>query len=209
MVAPCATFTLIACVAAWCRAAAAAAWCRATGGAAAAWPWRAAALDVLGWCLDLRFAVCSLLSAVFTVRWDPLGGSRRPIPVGDGSPDTFTVAAACERDRRIIAWIYRTYESPDVDDWRAGLARFGRAACPPHSLLFADGRELKVLELRFVQSTIPGRGYRTLLGVAANGVLGLRIGGPIPLGGLSPACMIKDAFPQFWSPTHPSLTGRQ
>jgi hypothetical protein len=186
MEARCAAFTLIAC--------------------AAAAAWRGAALDVLGWCLDLRFAVCSRLSAVFTVRWDPLGGSRRPIPVGDGSPDTFTVAAACERDRRIVAWIYRTYESPDIDDWRASLARFGRAACPPHSLLFADGRELKVLELRF---TIPGRGYRILLGVAANGVLGLRIGGPIPLGGLSPACMIKDAFPQYWSPTHPSLTGRQ
>jgi hypothetical protein len=196
----CAAFTLIACATAWCRA-------------AAAWPRRAAlsgaALDVLGWCLDLRFAVSSRLSAAFTVRWDPLGGSQRPIPVGDGSPDTFTVAAACERDRRIVAWIYRTYESPDVEDWRASLARFGHAACPPHSLQLADGRELKVLELRVGQGGNPGRGYRTLLGVTADGVPGLRIGGPIPLGGLSPACMIKDAFRQSWSPTHPGLTSSQ
>ena len=178
MAAACAVFVLIAC-------------------AAAAWRWRAAApphaaaLDVLGWCLDLRFAVCSRLSAAFTVHWDPLGRSRRPIPVGDGTQETFTVGASCERDRRIVAWVYRTYKNPDADDWRTGLARFGRAACPPHSLRLADGRELKVLEVRFSH----GRGFRTLLGVAADGVLGLRIGGPIPLGGLSPACMIKDAFP--------------
>lgn len=179
MEAACAAFALLACAAAWRGAA-----------------WRGAALDALGWCLDLRFAVCSRLSAAFTVRWDPLGRSRRPIPVGGGSRETFTVGAACERDRRIVAWVYRTYESPDAGDWRAGLARFGRVACPPHSLRLADGRELKVLEVRFGHCCpTPGRGFRTLLGVAADGVLGLRIGGPIPLGGLSPACMIKDAFP--------------
>ena len=153
-----------------------------------------AALDTLGWLLTLYAGVSRWLSATFTVRWDPLGYSRQPIPT-HSAKDTFTVGTlaagtAGERERRIVAWFYRWHETPDDDDWRACLALFQLATCPAHTLRLESpphrrGVEVEVAEIWLGGAA--GRGSRTVAGARA------RISGPTPLGGLSPARLIKDA----------------
>lgn len=156
--------------------------------------WRLAALDALGWLLALYAAAGRWLSAIFTVRWDPLGRSRRPIPTrAPRGPRAFTVGAASERERRVVAWFYRWHETPDDDDWRACLALFGLAAVPAHYLLLEGGRSVEVAEIRLGEGG--GRGSRTVAydDATVDGRGGPRVTGPTPIGGLSPARLIKDA----------------
>jgi hypothetical protein len=91
------------------------------------------------WCLDALGALLAAhrrlgleVSAACTVTWDPLGRSRRAIPLGGvDAYDAFKVTAApSERARRAVAWFYRWHDAPDDDDWRRCLARFGLSAVP-------------------------------------------------------------------------------
>ncbi len=173
--------------------------------------WCLAALDALGWLLALYAGAGRWLSAIFTVRWDPLGRSRQLIPLRGirRGPRTFSVAGgANERERRVVAWFYRWHEAPDDDDWRACLARFGLAACPTHTLLL-DGdldRAVEVAEIRLGGGG--RRGERTVVATSAarlassGEAAGVDVGdtgvapvsGPTPISGLSPARLIKDAL---------------
>ena len=173
-----------------------------------------AALDALGWLLTLYAGAGRWLSAIFTVRWDPLGRSQRLIPIRGvrRGPRAFSVGGgACERERRVVAWFYRWHEAPDDDDWRACLARFGLAACPAHTLLL-DGdvdRAVEVAEIRLGEAG--RRGARTVVATSAarlapgphEAVLGAgdagatgvaAVSGPTPISGLSPARLIRDAL---------------
>jgi hypothetical protein len=147
-------------------------------------------LDALGALLAAGAAIGAWLSAVFTVYCDPLGRSRRPIPMTPerGCADrSFRVGgAASERERRIVAWFYRWHAAPDDGDWRACLARFGLAACPAHTLLLEGGRAVSV------EICLGAGGRRGSRGLD-DGLGGPRVAGPTPLGGLSPARLIKDA----------------
>jgi hypothetical protein len=173
--------------------------------------WFLAALDALGWLLALYVGTGRWLSAIFTVRWDPLGRSRQLIPLRGirRGPRSFSIAGGTsERERRIVAWFYRWHEAPDDDDWRACLARFGLAACPAHMLLLEGDldRAVKVAEIRLGGSG--RRGERTVVatnavrlassGEAAGGDAGATgvalVSGPTPISGLSPARLIKDAL---------------
>lgn len=155
------------------------------------------ALDALGWLLALYAAAVRLLSMTFTVRWDPLGYSREPVPFYS-TKGAFTVGALAgsnERERRIVAWFYRWHETPDDDDWRACLALFGLPACPAHTLRLvgvSSPKVVEVIEIRLGEG--PGRGGRTV-SVAATDFwrAGARVTGPTPLGGLSPARLVRDA----------------
>jgi len=157
---------------------------------------RFVSLDVLGWLLAFYMDAGCRLSSIFTVRWDPLGRSQLPIPTRGGPeiPQTFTVDAASEHERRIVAWFYLWHETPDDDDWRACLTRFGLAACPAHTLLLGGGRSVKVLKIRL--GSRGDRGARTIAyNDAATDVPGaVHMTGSTPIGGLSPARLIKDAF---------------
>lgn len=171
-----------------------------------------AALDALGWLLALYAGAGRWLSAIFTVRWDPLGRSRQLIPLRGirRGPRAFSVGGgASERERRVVAWFYRWHEAPDDDDWRACLARFGLAACPTHTLLLEGDldRAVKVAEIRL--GGAGSRGERTVVATSAarlassgeaaeGGDAGatrvIPVSGPTPISGLSPARLIKDAL---------------
>jgi hypothetical protein len=162
------------------------------------WCVRLAALDALGWVLAFYVDIGRALSATFTVRWDPLGRSRLPISAHGTpprGPQTFVVGAADERSRRVVAWFYRWHKTPDDGEWRACLARFGLAACPSHTLLFETGRSVEVTEIRLGEGF--GRGSRTIAyntaALTADGQRAGPITGPTPIGGLSPARLLKDA----------------
>ena len=196
---------------AWLRRAAPATklWAQPSGAKAA---WCLAALDALGWLLALYAGAGRWLSAIFTVRWDPLGRSRQLIPLRGirRGPRTFSVAGgASERERRVVAWFYRWHEAPDDDDWRACLARFGLAACPAHTLLLEGARDraVEVAEIRLGGGG--RRGERTVVATSAArlassgeaaeggdaGATGMApVSGPTPISGLSPARLIKDAL---------------
>lgn len=157
------------------------------------------ALDILGWLLAFHVGAGRRLSSIFTVHWDPLDRSRLPIPTRGGPeiPLTFTVDADSEHERRIVAWFYLWHETPDDDDWRACLARFGLAACPAHTLLLGGGHSVKVLKIRLGSNG--DRGARTIAyNDATTDVPGtiriISMTGLTPIGGLSPARLIKDAL---------------
>ena len=154
------------------------------------------AIDILGWLITLYTAAGLWLSAIFTVRWDPLGRSRALIWLqGRGGPRAVQVdGAATERERRVVAWFYRWHDTPDDDDWRRCLARFALAAPPRHTLLvFRADERVEVAITRLGKGST--RGERTVVHSrgAASGPA-RPIAGLIPLGGLTVERLLKDAI---------------
>ena len=153
---------------------------------------RLAILDALGWILALYASAGRRLGAVFTVRWDPLDRSHQPVPtLARGAPRAFTVGADDEYERRIVAWFYRWHEAPDDDDWHTCLAMFELSAVPAHRLLLEGGRSVEIAEIRLGAGG--SRGCRSLVHYDAEGGRSTPVIGPTPIGGLSPARLIKDA----------------
>ena len=96
-----------------------------------------AVLDVASTGFALWGRATRWLSAVFTVYCDPLGVSLRPISHGVVvSP----IPALSERERRVVAWLYRWHPSPVLADWLDCTRRFGLDRIPSHCLVVSGGQ---------------------------------------------------------------------
>lgn len=115
--------------------------------------WREFAVDLLSYALTAWSAAGMWLSAWLTVAWDPLGWSRRPIPIHGRClfrefqvvHGAFPSAAhdhSAEVERRVAAWFYRWHDTPNTADWMACIARFGLDRVPEHRLRMMVGGEV-------------------------------------------------------------------
>jgi hypothetical protein len=152
--------------------------------------WRLAALDALGELAEAAAAPIRRASAACTARCDPLGVSRRPITVGGR---TFRVAAGCDADRRVVAWLYRWHPAPDIYDWLDSLAAYGlrppAAGCPPYTILLDGDRAIDIQ----MWPDADGRWWRRLT-YRAGRAAARTVSGRLPLGGLDPGRMLRDAL---------------
>jgi len=145
------------------------------------------AIDFIGVVFEVAKFVRFHVSSVFTVWCDPFGYSRALIPLlGRDVPYRHFIVAMgrpggqrglalwsrsladdyyLERDRRIVAWFYRTYESPQASDWKDCVTRFGLDHVPTHYLSLCSAPGMPSQLLRHVTAH-----YLTLGGDATVGV---------------------------------------
>lgn len=176
--------------------------------------------DRFGWVYWLAVRAAQRLSALLTVRWDPLGRGAAPIalrpPVTMSrralTPSAqraaaavpracaFRVAAASARDARRASWVYRWYPSPDLDDWTSSLRElFGGAPIPTHTLVLLGDSGLELREEIVVvvePPAAPGAPARRHLAYSADR-LGWKnvthLDDPVSVGDLDPAKIILAA----------------
>jgi hypothetical protein len=92
-------------------------------------------LDFLGVVFAVQRYFVDAFSSVFTVQWDPRGYANRVIPMRcNGFTGFQVVSAPSEFERRVIAWLYRSSDTPNEEVWIACLKRFGIKKVPEHFL---------------------------------------------------------------------------
>jgi hypothetical protein len=158
--------------------------------------WQLLWLDVLGVLLALGAAIGQTVAATFTVRWDPLQRSREQIRLRSrGEPFAFLVedAGLSARERRVVSWFYRWHDAPDIADWRACITRFDLATPPVHTLRLCS--RTGTTAQRVVISIDIDAKTRTLSFLGEGNAHALdETRGKIPLGGLTPERLVKDAM---------------
>jgi hypothetical protein len=136
-------------------------------------------LDAFTTVMDILRFICLELSIIFTVWWDPLNLSHRPIACGDIQ---YVIGANNEYCRRIVAWFYRWNEVPDKDDWINCLKRFGLEKCPDHHFFIVNTCTNTCRTISMKSIDLNERGHRLLY---LNGFLVDEI--TVPIGGFVPA----------------------
>lgn len=87
--------------------------------------------------------VSKIVSIWFTVRVDPLDKSHDIIRFKNKNNYLgFTIVDSTnEKSRRAIAWFYRNYDSPNINEWNKFLNMFNITKIPEHKLIFWDKNE--------------------------------------------------------------------
>lgn len=108
---------------------------------------------------DVKTFLRSRISILFTVTTDLFKRSRKIIKFKTKS-DYYgfkIVMSTTEKNRKAIAWFYRTYDSPNLLNWKEFMEIFNLECIPEHSIQFInkDKTEEKIVTINSItDSTI-------------------------------------------------------
>lgn len=103
---------------------------------------------------DIKTFIRSRISILFTVTTDISKKSKKIIKF-KGKSEYYgfkVIMSTSEKNRKAIAWFYRTYESPNLLDWKEFMELFNLELVPEHSLQFIDKEKKEIDKIITINS---------------------------------------------------------